>query len=473
MKSVSYVLALTATAAIAAAPQASAQSVERLFSLGLGSDTEISDPGGGVGEEADPGDIYQSSGVAGSLLGLAPVLDDASLYGGADPAPIQGVVASAAPVGVAFAFYDDYFDLDGYDRLDVRLEQLGVYFDQVLDQPIPRQLYPLTCVNRARQLRVSFNDDGLRGWRAAMSPRVPTEGPSALGATYGTSAGLDEIVRLDINPVAGLPAPLLAYVPLGDESDVHVDLAPNPFAGDADDDDVDALDMALTDQCPMQLFTVDSEGRGGYDTAVVYQFTGAAAPNPVIGPAHLGVPPTTDIDAFEFGWLPAPNGAESLALVYSVKANDPSTPPDESGGLNPSSIYASFLTGGSVVLVDGVADGLDDVDAIAIRPVDAQFDDSDGDGLVDAADNCTLEANPDQRDTDGDGIGNACDPDIAGNDCIVDFVDLAVLRSTFFTPGPDADFDGDGLVGFTDLVIFRQFFSGEPGPSGVPNDCDD
>jgi Thrombospondin type 3 repeat len=39
---------------------------------------------------------------------------------------------------------------------------------------------------------------------------------------------------------------------------------------------------------------------------------------------------------------------------------------------------------------------------------------TDGHLVADAADNCTLVPNADQRDTDGDGIGNPCDPDLTG-----------------------------------------------------------
>src|SRR3989344_1797613 len=40
----------------------------------------------------------------------------------------------------------------------------------------------------------------------------------------------------------------------------------------------------------------------------------------------------------------------------------------------------------------------------------AQLEDSDGDGVIDAYDNCTFVPNPDQANTDGDGLGDACDP---------------------------------------------------------------
>jgi hypothetical protein len=100
--------------------------------------------------------------------------------------------------------------------------------------------------------------------------------------------------------------------------------------------------------------------------------------------------------------------------------------------------------------------------------------DSDDDGLLDDADNCTNVANADQRDTDGDSIGNICDADL-DQDCVVNFVDLGIFRSVFFTDDANADFDGDGTVNFVDLGIFRTLFFSDytsDNPSGIPNLCD-
>jgi hypothetical protein len=92
--------------------------------------------------------------------------------------------------------------------------------------------------------------------------------------------------------------------------------------------------------------------------------------------------------------------------------------------------------------------------------------DTDGDGFRDNVDNCTLLQNPDQRDSNGDGYGNACDPDL-NNDGIVNFVDLGLLKTAFFTADADADFDGNGIVNFRDLGVLRQFFFAPPGPTGL------
>ena len=98
--------------------------------------------------------------------------------------------------------------------------------------------------------------------------------------------------------------------------------------------------------------------------------------------------------------------------------------------------------------------------------------DGDADGVADSTDNCIEVANADQRDTDVDGIGNLCDPDVAQpNDCVINFSDLAVYRSNFFTAGDlDTDNDGDGVTNFADLAILKAFFFGSPGPSA--SGCD-
>jgi hypothetical protein len=98
--------------------------------------------------------------------------------------------------------------------------------------------------------------------------------------------------------------------------------------------------------------------------------------------------------------------------------------------------------------------------------------DVDDDGFLDSQDNCLFVTNDLQRDTDGDGIGNACDADL-NQDCTVNFVDLGILRSVFFSSDPDADFNGDGQVNFVDLGTMRTQFFNAPGPSGSLNECAD
>ncbi len=88
-------------------------------------------------------------------------------------------------------------------------------------------------------------------------------------------------------------------------------------------------------------------------------------------------------------------------------------------------------------IVDGNADTIAVVD---IGAFELQIVDSDGDGIVDANDNCPVNANPDQLDTDSDGIGNVCDSD-DDNDGILDGPDNCDLT---FNPN-QADFDLDGI----------------------------
>lgn len=93
--------------------------------------------------------------------------------------------------------------------------------------------------------------------------------------------------------------------------------------------------------------------------------------------------------------------------------------------------------------------------------------DTDGDGVFDANDNCTLVANADQRDTNGDGFGNICDPDFNNNNN-VDSQDASLLRAAFgSTAFPDRDLNGNGRVDSQDASILRARFGQPPGPKGL------
>ncbi|MDC8774563.1 hypothetical protein, partial [Roseateles albus] len=74
--------------------------------------------------------------------------------------------------------------------------------------------------------------------------------------------------------------------------------------------------------------------------------------------------------------------------------------------------------------------------------------------------------NADQRDTDNDGYGNVVDADL-NQDLMVDFFDLSMLDSVFYTDDPDADLNGDGLVDFFDLSMLDDLFGKAPGPSYI------
>lgn len=92
--------------------------------------------------------------------------------------------------------------------------------------------------------------------------------------------------------------------------------------------------------------------------------------------------------------------------------------------------------------------------------------DTDGDGIPDTVDNCTMVANANQRDTNGDGFGNLCDADFDGN-CSINFTDLQQMRDNFFGTDDDTDLNGDNSVNFADLNLLRASFFGMPGPSGL------
>ncbi|MEI6915417.1 MAG: hypothetical protein WCL39_09820, partial [Armatimonadota bacterium] len=258
--------------------------------------------------------------------------------------------------------YIKYFDLDGVDEVD--LEMIGLLPpEQPLTQSIPRFLS--NCIHEPYFLQVSYDDDKGAGWPAM---DVPVTVPSPSGQTHGTTLRRDEVVG--VNLAVGVPPLLIKRIfPVADEIRVHQNMKPNPDLIERHDDDVDGLDVVWSpDACPVRLFSADHEASMGLDPGDIYEVTPGGPIRVVDAQKHLGLAQGTDVDAFEFTWLPLPLVAgEYLALVFSVNDDDPLTANvNESGGLNPNMIYYSFLNGTNAPLLTRPLE--DDIDAISISP---------------------------------------------------------------------------------------------------------
>ncbi|RIK67850.1 MAG: hypothetical protein DCC65_05100 [Planctomycetota bacterium] len=328
------------------------------FSVDIGSDMEMSDtltPGGA--QLFDPGDAYTWGGPP---LACAEngVRDDAAIFG-ADPWPVPPVpapgcltVLTGAPVCSGIWNPSGYFDLDGHDNLDVSLAPaLGANLG-------PIGVFPSQCITTTESLAVSFDDDGAEFYADPVC-EIPTQSDSPnFSNIYGTLLGRDEVLAIDamglVSPPRAIP---LGPYPIALESMVHPSLAPDPdFLNPAFDDDVDSLDMmADATVCDVFYFSCDNEAASFdpntgniLDPGNIYQAVAGGSPLVVVDHAlHMGLPDGVDIDAFHFAWLYNDrHNAVQLVLLFSVDDNDPITPEDESAGLDPSMVYASFLDGG-------------------------------------------------------------------------------------------------------------------------------
>jgi hypothetical protein len=98
--------------------------------------------------------------------------------------------------------------------------------------------------------------------------------------------------------------------------------------------------------------------------------------------------------------------------------------------------------------------------------------DSDGDGTVDARDNCPLIANPDQANADGDALGDACDPCIgpqSGVDSDHDGIDDGCDACT---TGANSDEDGDGFLDGCDVCPGDADDQSDADGDGIGDVCD-
>ncbi|MEM6674481.1 MAG: hypothetical protein AAF726_16665 [Planctomycetota bacterium] len=331
------------------------------FSLDRSSDCEFRDPNADGDETIDCGDIVLES------LGTTPgvFLDDE------EHLPVHGPSAPGAgpPTWICSgsSVFTRTLDIDAIDDIGLNIKPL---IDQ--QQTIFRDQVPLDQrggIYDTSYFLISYDDDGDEGWTACTpSERTPVESSSPVGATYGTTGGRDELWRLEL---AGSTVVTLA--PERDELDVHRGLAPNPDAGDLDDDDVDALDWLRDGE--FVYFSVDSEGEGhsmfpslDMEAGEIWRARPGMLPERVLTPAQLGLPDGTDIDAFEFAWVPHFSGSMALGLVFSVDGDDLITLEDESGTFDPKALYASLLDGTNApILTLG-----DDVDAIALYTIECE-----------------------------------------------------------------------------------------------------
>ncbi len=317
---------------------------QTIFSLDIGSDV-CSDPNGGHG--FDPGDMYFTSAIV--LPGDDGFINDADLFGGLDPEPLY---STAVPFGIGSAA--EYFDLDGFSWLPVNGATIGVGSQRVVWgglTPALRKLLGATVptLNTNRSLVISFDDDAPTRWSHPMY-EVPVQSLSLNGRTYGTTKRQDETVSITLRAsLTGYPDAIFAVADmygLESEEDFDTDLTPNPDSTEKEDDDIDALFRGEIQG--RFLFGADSEAHYGLRPGSIYEAElaggGYAVSELVNSSTGLRLPVGTDLNDFEVAWIKHPvTGLKTLIAIFTVDEDDPTTPADESGGLDPAAIYGSVM----------------------------------------------------------------------------------------------------------------------------------
>ncbi|MFK8016791.1 MAG: myxococcus cysteine-rich repeat containing protein [Gammaproteobacteria bacterium] len=238
--------------------------------------------------------------------------------------------------------------------------------------------------------------------------------------------------------------------------------------------DSDAADPGLTEAF-LCAGPFDFRSRIGSAASFTGQFHpfGAADTNDQLVLLVGTVPPdSTTIENYELAWSADDTGLGQLFAVPGAQIDVDLASMDDT-----SDVHMCFGYRGDF-------DWSAQIDDFTLTATNCGAGDRDGDGVLDANDNCTVVSNPMQIDSNGDGIGNRCDADIAGplglglDDCMVNVLDLAAFRSAFgSTPASanwnaDADFSGadgppDGRINTIDLGHLRLAFFQSPGPSAA------
>jgi PKD repeat protein len=324
-----------------------------LFSLDIGSDTELSDPIMDGDEVFDPGDAYLFNGAFMALPGIDGYFDDVQAFG-TDPMPNGGMAGTGAPClsGIPIDQIKlDYFDMDGLDLAECDLRQ----YDFGEGQPSVEQFND-PFIHTPDSMYISFDDDDKWAY-SHPSGSIPRMGFSSSGMLYGDPVAKDEILEVDLNIVFPNQAQVMSVTPKYNELPIHPNLTPDPSWASANpnehDDDVDALDVPYKlDDAARTYFSADHEAiyfdQNGIplNPGSIYLAEGGNAYEVINAQTDIGLMPDTDVDAFEFAWLfDDQNQYNALALIFSVDEDDPMTGVDESGGLMPNVLYMSFMTG--------------------------------------------------------------------------------------------------------------------------------
>ena len=321
-----------------------APAVTFYYSVDIGGDYEWCDPTPDGNEDMDPAWIYTSA--AG---GYENVKTDILIWDGNPPPNSEQTVPyeDGSPEDAEF-----FFDIDGEDQLGIIPGQ-----DYPLSDPVTMDALPESGLfHNPRRLYYSLDDDAPPGWWAIDVP--VTIMPDFGGATNEILTALGWRTW----PVNGTPA----------ADEVALGMPANPLPQEQDDD-VDALD---TRWLRYWFWTCDHEAHMGLDPGSIYLTdTQSSGQTLYIPGTLLGLPPGTDLDAFEFCVTDDADLIDHfsltpgsyLAVIFSVDQDDPTTllPIDESGGLNPKAIYISLLKPGISPYI--VSEHEDDVDAIALE----------------------------------------------------------------------------------------------------------